>query len=96
MDNFLIKFIVDAVARFASKTPWFFKVLQGLSAVAYLVAGLPAHLAYLCKNQMLCIELTGTWASLQSQAVGIASIVIVIVSQFAVTTPEVKIKKIKE
>lgn len=96
MDNFLIKFIVDAVARFASNTPWFFKVLQGLSAVAYLIAGLPAHLAYFCKNQIICIELTGTWAALQSQAIGIASIVIVVISQFAVKTPELISKKIKE
>jgi hypothetical protein len=96
MNNLLIQFVIDAVKRFTSKTPWFHKVLQGLSAVAFTIVNLPATLDYFCANQMICITLPISIDELYRTAVSIATVVIMFTAQFSVTTPSIALKKIKE
>ncbi len=96
MNNFLIQFLVDAVKRFFSKTPWFFVVLQILSAVAFFIVSIPETLVYLCTQKIACITLPISIETFYAQVVKIAAIVITFTSQFAVKTPTLASKNIKE
>lgn len=73
-------FIVELLVRVFSKTPWFFKVVQIISAVALVVSGLPQLLA---KSG---VSIPDAWTGTVSQIVSIASMVAIFLAQLTTTT----------
>jgi len=83
-------FIVELLVRVFSKTPWFFKVVQIISAVALVVSGLPQLLA------QAGVSIPDAWIGTVSQVVSIASMVAIFLAQLTTTTKVKAEEKLKD
>ena len=79
----MIDFIAELLIRLFGKTPWFFKVVQIISAIIAIVMLGPDILDGI---QSGGIELPNTWTSFVKKAVGIAGVVSLVIAQLPVTT----------
>lgn len=77
------KFIAELVTRLFGKTPWFFKVIQIISAIIAVVMLGPDILKGIESGGL---ELPDTWSSFVAKAVGIAAAVSTVIAQLPVTT----------
>lgn len=78
--NAAVKFLAELVNRLFSKTPWFFKVIQIVSGLTVLVAGLPGFL------ETIGIPLPAALTLLESKVVAISAIVSLFISSLPVVT----------
>ena len=83
-------FIVELLVRLFSKTPWFFKVVQIISAIALIVSGLPQLLA------QAGVSIPDAWIGTVSQVVSIASMVAIFLAQLTTTTKVKAEEKLKD
>lgn len=78
--NAAVKFLAELVNRLFSKTPTFFKVIQIVSGLTVLIAGLPGFL------ESLGIPLPAALTLLESKIVAISGIVSFFIASLPVTT----------
>lgn len=83
-------FIVELLVRVFSKTPWFFKVVQIISAVALVVSGLPQLLA------QSGVNIPEAWTGTVAQIVSIASMVAIFLAQLTTTTKVKEVEKLRD
>jgi vacuolar-type H+-ATPase subunit I/STV1 len=83
-------FFVELLVRLFSKTPWFFKVVQIISAVALVITGLPQLLV------QAGVEIPEAWTGTLSQVVSIASMVAIFLAQLTTTTKVKEVEKLKD
>lgn len=83
-------FIVELLVRLFSKTPWFFKVVQIIGAVALLISGIPQLLA------QSGIDIPDAWTGTVSQIVSIAGFITIIVAQLTTTSEVKKVEHLKD
>lgn len=74
-------FVVQLIRRFLAQTPWFHKVLRGVSIVVAVIAALPQFMDAAGLYEIL----PGTATDIVTKIVGIAAVVSALVAQLAVT-----------
>ena len=74
-------FLVQLIRRFLAQTPWFHKVLRGVSILVAVIAALPQFM----DAAGLYDVLPGTAIDIITKIVGVAAVVSAIVAQLAVT-----------
>lgn len=88
--SILLDFAIEAVIRFFSKTPWFFKVLQVLTALVAIITGLPEFLA------SVGVDLPAAWEAVSSKIISVAALIGTIVAQFTTTIQVKEAEKLKD
>jgi type III secretory pathway component EscS len=81
--SILLDFAIEAVIRFFSKTPWFFKVIQVITVIVAVITGLPEFLF------SAGVDLPDAWDAVSSKIISVAAVIGTIVAQFT-TTIQVK------
>ena len=80
-NNKLIEFVTQLIVRMFSKTPWFFKVVQGLCAIVAGFLLLPDWVAAYEQNGFV---LPQTWSEMIKTIVGYALVAQTFLAQLAV------------
>jgi hypothetical protein len=88
--SILLDFAIEAVIRFFSKTPWFFKVLQVITAIVAIITGLP-ELLYNAG-----VDLPDAWEAVSSKIISVAAMIGTIVAQFTTTIHVKEAEKLKD